>query len=316
MIEYLQKTLEPIIDKHKFSLLDDNNKQFFKSSYSNFYNCKFCPKNCMPEIFTLNDSLYISCDNDILESPYRINKDDLVRYKFSLSKFFQEISLKNNIIPSHNKLNSKTYRIGEKVINKYDVYFLLDTIDKYNNLTDLAIQRIKSLKADNSRLLIITPDNIIIDNQTETTLKAIHCKIISLSDCLQNDFIIDIQDFNEYDLIVNADTLNICVFGVDYSLSSSIDTFTYIYNLALNPKEILSVEQVRSSNKAYYEDKTLLESTRKMKSRLINGLKSEFTKQNKPITLLDNLINSLNKNESYYLNLNKEKVKIIGNLPA
>lgn len=318
MLKHFQQTLEPTIKKSKYNAIDDSLKQFFNETYSKNFDCSFCPENCSPEIFSTDGGLFIHCDNDTLESPYEIDKAEAVRFKFDIEKFCKIVAQANNINFLFNKKANETFYFGGKNIDgiEYQFYYMLDLARK-NQLTDIALQKIKSLKQENSRLIILTPDNLIQDNKTETLLKGNFCSVVRLGNCIKNDLIINIEDLQKYDLIVNADTFVIKIYGVEYSLASSLETFTYIYNLAQHPKEIISIKQARGVPDTYQTiDKTLYDATRKINDRFILKLKNEFIKQNKPSKHLEYLIKIISQTQSFYLNLDKEKIKFVGCLPA
>ncbi len=233
MIEYLQKTLEPTLDERSFEVVDEKFKQFFNQTYSKFYDCKLCPENCSPEIFMLNDNLCINCDNETLESPYKIGKEGTIRFKFDIMSLSKTVAQANNINFLFNKKDNETFHFGSKSIDgiEYQFYYLLHLVNK-NHLTDIALQRIKVLKQGASRLVILTPDNLIQDNKTETLLKEISCSIISLKNCLENNLLIN---------------------GCLSVSKSDIKHISKIYEIAiLSPKEIyITGQKIEYSNQPF-----------------------------------------------------------------
>lgn len=191
MLKSFQQILEPTIKKSEYELIEDSLKPFFNQTYSKNFDCTFCPENCSPEIFLLDGNLCINCDNEILESPYKIDKERTLRYKFDIRSFCKKVAQVNNIDFLFDKKNNETFYFGSKNIDsiEYQFYYMLDLTRK-KQLTDIAIQRIKSLKHENSRLVILTPDNLVQDNKMETLLKENSCTIASLKNCLENKLLI------------------------------------------------------------------------------------------------------------------------------
>lgn len=307
MIDFLEKfqaESEPCLENGELEFINSNHKKFFDKIFADSTICYECAEQCL--IPKTKDCLCPQKEIDIADFP----TENFERDKFSLERFLQAVAQTNNIKFLFRQKDQESFYFGSKNIDDIENHFYyLRNLATKNQITETAVQRIEALKTTTARLVILTPDNIIQDNKIET--------IINLESCLKNDYIINVEDLKEYDLIVNAETLTIKIYDLDFSLDSSSETFAYIYNLALHPREILDVRVVRNFPKTYNTtDKTLYDATRKINDRLILKLKEEFKKHNKTSKHLDYLIKVISQSQSFYLNLDKEKIKIIGNLPV
>lgn len=191
MIKHFKYSLEPQIQGDVFEKIDELLKSFFTETFSMQFDCKYCFENCMPEIFSIDGKFFINCENDTLESPFEVDSKALKQYKFSLKKFAKELAERNSIDFKPRVIDDKTFYIGHKIINniEYEILYMIDLSDSHCKLKDITVQRIKAIKNSN-RILIITPDSLLIDNVTETILKSISCDIISFNKCLKDNFIL------------------------------------------------------------------------------------------------------------------------------
>ncbi len=312
MIDNLLKTeLEPCFTREQYNQSTFLQK-FCVENYVQTFICRDCNEQCI-----IKNGEQLHCQSGEIDC-LALGAEKFLRYQFSLKKFAQEVIAKNGLKEILKKDSEKTYTIGEKTIDEIicKIVYARDLTDKRGKIKDIAVQRLRVLKTSQSRLIVITPDKFINDSTQEALLYSKRIEILQLDELSKTDFLIEIKDFKEYDLKVNADKMTISLYGVELDLSNSVETFAFIYNLALKPKDILSVEQVRNMKKSHQNDKTLMEASTKLKQRLIGSLKTEFKKENISSDNLDNLIAVISKNEQFYLNIDKDKVKIIGQLPT
>lgn len=189
MIDFLnrfQAESEPCFKNGELEYIDKNQQKFFDKKFVDSTICYECSEQC-----TIPKSKEYYCPQgeiNIADFPTK----NFERDKFSLLKFLQAVALANNIDFMFDKKNNETFYFGCKNIDgiEYKFYYLLNlTIE--NQLTDIAIQRIKALKQQSSKLIVLTPDNLIQENKAEILLKEISCSIVNIGNCLNNDLLIN-----------------------------------------------------------------------------------------------------------------------------
>lgn len=210
MIDFLdrfQAESEPCLNFGELEYINNGHKQFFDKIFVDSTICYECSEQC-----TIPKTKEYYCPQgeiNIADFP----TSNFERDKFSLSKFLQIVAQSNNINFVFNGKDRQTFCFGNKSIDgtEYKFYYMLNLANK-NQLTDIAIQRIKALKQQSSRLVVLTPDNLIQDNKVEILLKEISCMVVNLENCLNNDLLIsgclsvsesDIEHIkNTYDLAI------------------------------------------------------------------------------------------------------------------
>lgn len=316
LLKALNSEYEPYLILKDFEKLDNNLKEFFLQKYLETYSCPYCSERCSKEYFQENGKFYIDCPEGIIETKKEINIDSLKRYMFCVSKLFQKLSEANNITLNSQIINNNnSYIIGYKFLSKSKTqYFYLSKLSLKNFIQQ--IYSISEYFKNANENVLITPMNLNLAEKDLSLLESYKLILISLESVFKNDFKIYVEDdLSKYLFIVDAENLRIIIAGLTINLSSSIQMLTFAYNISLNPMQKTSSEILTGKKKTHNLDKTVHESARKLVERLLNKIKEEFNKSSKDCSILENLIVSLHKEESFYLNLNAEKVKTIGMLP-
>lgn len=183
--ELLTAELEPYFSQEKFNQ-SAFLQTFCNESYLKALTCFDCNEQC---VIKKDEQFY--CSSDEIDS-FDFTAEKTLRYKFSINKFAQEIISKNALKPILQKEADNAFTIGEKVINGilYKVVYLLDVTDGRGKVKDIAVQRMRALNTFQSRLIVINPDNFIIDNAEETRLNNEGFEILQLDELHKDDFII------------------------------------------------------------------------------------------------------------------------------
>lgn len=226
VIEHLKAELTPFLEQSEFNLIN-NNKEFFIDDYLTTYTCKECHKLC---VFETKDKDY-DCPTGYFEETQEIPLDNLKRYKFDIFSFLKIVAGKNNIISKPKAISSLSYFIGEKQINnvEYKFFYTIRMFDGMGNLFENTILSTRYYFETKGHSIIITPDDFLLTNEAKSFLKDNCCKLISLKELINNNFLIknipiasilDIETLIKcYELVI-LNSKEIYIYGIKVKLSN------------------------------------------------------------------------------------------------
>lgn len=233
--------LVPVLSFEDYKLVESYLEDYFTVKIINNIVCEECSERCVRQVFQYEDSTYYDCPTGYIDLREKVNPDKLEKYKFKIEHLLKQICDKNNIRYYYNKINSKIVLFGEKEVQKTNYkFFYAIWVFTNKQLNEDVIYKIKSCLQPTDKVLILTPQDFILQNKDIDFLNQNNCRILGLNKLLDTDLMIE--------ELVTSDNENLkeLIKSKKLVIINSKSCYLFGYKLDLFPKLFKLLEYLAS----------------------------------------------------------------------